>query len=897
MGFAETVIRRKKTVIFVWAIIFLALTPLILNYSHYIDYSINTNSLSNSESSKAQAILSQISRQNSSLLVVVQPRAGENSSEIANKTLAFQEALVSNKLPYYSSSNSSYSDYANFLDSVLTAGRVNATRGFYENFTFLSSQVYSFPNAFLANWSKTGYTQNSITRAATNAGYNYSNPYDSIFVNALNQSFINNAQESAIERIQNATAQAAIASFGKTNPLVFSIVQTSNYNVTNYMSSLNSTVAGLISKYSGIPVTVQVLDAVLSGAQDPGKYYVSNFGLLDAPSFLTGSSLSPDNSTFIVTINLNVTENYRGSNNFYPAANATSDIRKYAQQYFGNNALVTGQGAVSYDTQNLSSSSGFVFAFTFIFLAIAVAIVLASFLTPVFALIFVSLATALGYVSIYFTGIALGRVDFTVTYTLTAVILGVATDYFVFILSRYREELRSGKNHQDALFEATSKAGLAVLISGITVAGSLGALSFISDLRTWGPVLFISVLLTVAMETTLLPATVNLFGPRLFLKRAIAKKATTTSNGEHFFRKSSLFYRATKFSEKHKLTVIGVILIVAIPAIVLWFSVPTTYNFNEGLPSSLPSVQGLNIIDQKFGTNLIYPDYVIVNFSNSALNSNGSLTQGAQITLAQDAHYLLELQGVKSVVGPMINGSTVQLTSQSSKFFFNGGKNAYFLILTNYDPYSQNAISVVKNLRQNSSQFLVGGVTSSVIDLQNYYSITYTELEILITVVIGIVLGLSFRSIKFPLISLSGVFISITWTTALLFLISKYILGQDLVFLIPIVLFVILMSLGNDFTVFIISRVKEEQMKFGFEEGLARAMVGSGSVVTALGLILAASLGSLALVPFGFLEQIGIAFVISLILDTFVIRTFYFPSMILLLKGRSNQRMSEKIAR
>ena len=99
-------------------------------------------------------------------------------------------------------------------------------------------------------------------------------------------------------------------------------------------------------------------------------------------------------------------------------------------------------------------------------------------------------------------------------------------------------------------------------------------------------------------------------------------------------------------------------------------------------------------------------------------------------------------------------------------------------------------------------------------------------------------------------------------------------------------LFVILMSLGNDFTVFILSRVREEQQKFGFEEGLARAMVGSGSVVTALGVILAVSLGSLALVPFGFLEQMGIAFVISLVLDTFVIRTFYFPSMILLLKGK-----------
>jgi len=88
------------------------------------------------------------------------------------------------------------------------------------------------------------------------------------------------------------------------------------------------------------------------------------------------------------------------------------------------------------------------------------------------------------------------------------------------------------------------------------------------------------------------------------------------------------------------------------------------------------------------------------------------------------------------------------------------------------------------------------------------------------------------------------------------------------------------MSLGNDFTVFILTRVREEQANLGVRKGLEKAMVGSGTVVTSLGLILAVSLGSLAFVPYGFLQQVGIAFVISLLLDTFVIRTFYFPAMI-----------------
>ncbi|HYB03042.1 MAG TPA: MMPL family transporter, partial [Nitrososphaerales archaeon] len=750
----------------------------------------------------------------------------------------------------------------------------------------LSMRVYTFPGAFLTTWSRNGYSQDSIFQTAKNtSGYNASDPFQSNFLNSLNRSF--SANQGAIQpelRVQNATTVSAITLYSKSNPIILAVVETPGYNITNYRTQLNSTVAELLTKYSGHNVTTQVLDSVLNGGSDPGTYYVTKYGLLNVPTFITQNSVSSDNSTYLVTVHFNVTDSYRGSNNFYPAQNATPALRDLSAKYFGTNAIVTGQGAVAYDTQSLSSSSGYVFGFTFIFLAIAVAIVLASFLAPILALVFVSIATALGYVSVYLTGVALGSVDFTVTYTLTAVILGVSTDYFVFILSRYREELKAGKIKEEALLEATRKAGFAVLVSGITVATSLGALSFVSDLRSWGPVLFISIILTVALETTLLPAVVNLIGPRLFLKRNFQNTKKSTA----IIPQKSIFYKTTKFSEKRKFLVIGVIALLAIPGIYFWFRVPTTYNFNEGLSSNLSSVKGLNLVDQKFGSNLIYPIFVIVDLKGNPLLSDGSLTFEAQQTLGMYAKTLLDMEGAKQVIGPMVNGDVVQLTNQSSQFIFNGGKNAYFLLFTSYDPYSPSALSLVKELRNNNTQFLVGGLTSSVIDLQNYYSAAYTQLEIIIVAIIAVVLGISFRSIKYPFISLSGVFISITWTTGIVYAISKYLLGQDLVFLIPIVLYVILTSLGNDFTVFILSRVKEEQQKFGFEEGLARAMVGSGAVVTALGLILAVSLGSLALVPYGFLEQIGIAFVVSLVLDTFVIRTFYFPSMILLLRGKTS---------
>ncbi len=890
MKISGFVVHRKKTVIIIWVIVLLALTPLLLSYGQYISYSESPKSLTNSESGKAQQVLSTLAPSNSILTVVFQPGAGESIGKIESQTLAFQKALNASGIPFYSGSSSAFSSYEKFLDGVLTNTTVLSIRDTYYNFSELSTQVYSFPSAFLGNWSQSAFSQGSINQTATRAAYDGSD-YESLFLKDLNQTYSASASLSPTERVQNATATAAIPSFIDLSPFfIFAVVGTAGYNVTNYSTDLLAPVSTYLSDYAGFHISALLVQSALVAGTNASKYYFARYGLLGAPSFITQDYISPDNSTYLITVNFNVTEDFRGPNDFYPAQNATAEIRDLSQKYLGT-AEVTGQGAVAADTAQLSASSGYAFGLIFVFLAIAVGLLFAAYLPPILVLIVVSLATALGYVSIFLTGVVLGHVDYVVTDVLTAVILGVSTDYFVFILARYREELRSGKTNFEALSVATDKAGFAVVVSGVTVAVSLGAISLVSGLESWGPVLLITMLLTVVLEVTLVPALLSLIGPRIFKGGRLSlrgRKRPPTVAPE--VRKPvrpmerSAFYRVVKISERRKFLIVGVIVLLAVPTTYLWFNLPTTYNVNEGLPQGLSSVQALNTIDQKFGSSIIYPTFVVVSFTQNASTVFGGLTPAATTTLEADATLLLGTNGIREVVGPTINGTKIEPSNLDGAFVFNHGSDAYFIVFTKYDPYSPNAISIVSQLRQND-QFLVGGLTSSIIDLQQYYNGAFQQLEIVILVVIAIVLGLSFRSAKYPFISLTGVFISITWTTAILYLISTYVLGQELVFLIPIVVYVILMSLGNDFAVFILSRVREEQKSHGFEEGLARAMVGSGAVVTALGLILAVSLGSLGLVPFGYLEQLGIAFVISLIVDTFVIRIFYFPSMLLVLKG------------
>nr|WP_240938845.1 MMPL family transporter [Metallosphaera hakonensis] len=587
--------------------------------------------------------------------------------------------------------------------------------------------------------------------------------------------------------------------------------------------------------------------------------YVQNNGLKGVPNFIQDRYVSNDNSTFLVFIVFNVSSNY-----YLPTGETASQfdypkVEKIASNHF-NSFYITGNGAVLYDTQRLTSRSGFAFGLIFVVLAIAVGITLYSFRASLLSLLLVSISTLIGYLGIVIGGILIGSVDYVVNYTLTAVLIGITTDYLVFILGRYKGELSSGKSHNEAALETAKRAGKTVLISGLTVGFSLMTFSLIPGFLSWGIVLIISVLINVTFIVTFLPSLISLLGRKIFndlqnkYKKPIEK---------------SFFYKTARYSVEHKLLITGIILMLTVPSILFFVNLPTTYNIQAGLSNNLPSIQGLNYLESKFGSNFVFPIFVITNKSNELNNIS---------------NYLVKVKGISGGFGPFLQGDSIVINNISQ---FKINNYYYYILYSNYSPYSHNAINLVRHLRENSS-IIVGGLTSSIVDQQRVNEVYYPLLEVLITLVAALVIGISFKSIKYALISISGVIISISWSTVILYIISTTLLHQQLIYLIPVILFVILMSLGSDYSTFIISTVEEESSK-DFREAVPRAFCKTGKIVTSLGIILAISLGVLALIPVGFLEQLGIAFVVAISLDTFVIRNFYFPAMIAILKKPENK--------
>jgi RND superfamily putative drug exporter len=850
-----------------WVAFFAVLTPTALGYTHWINYGTSSNALAGTESARASALLAQTGPAQSTLLVVVN-QSGWSPATAANRTLALQAAIVSARIPYLASTASAYSVYASSLDESLgpTGSTIRSLAG---NVTGLLGRVYELPAQFLANWTTAGATRSTINATSASVGWSPSG-----YTGALRAWLDSNytSERSPSELVQRAVAACAPLYFPD-GPTLRAVLQEAN--VSAFRGTTVLLVQSLLADSGGSSVPLSWVRAATE-AGDFGVNLVRAQGLAGAPTSIQSRFVSPDGTVSLVVVSFTVSEDFRTSDGGYPAQSATPTIRALVAQYLGPNSYVTGSGAVAYDTQQLESGAGILFALTFVLLAVAVAITLRSWIAPLLALVVVSLSTVVGYLAIEATGILFGKVDFVVTYTLTAVTLGVATDYLLFLSYRFREELTKGVPPAEAIETATRTSGFAILVSAITVAVGLGTLSLLSGLTSWGPVLCVTVLTIGALEVTLLPALLRLIGPRLFLKRWLKPAAPT---------ERSVFYRAAARSSSRPLLVVAIALVVAVPAVASFFLVPTTYDFSGNLPSDLPSSRGEALLEAKFGANLLFPTYVIVTAQGNFLLPNGSASPEASTVLPHVAMDLMDRPGVTSVEGPFVAGRNLTNSSTLVPYLLENGRAAYYTVYTIWGPYSTNAIGLVESLRSDPS-YLVGGLTSSLIDQQALNNVQYPLLEVLLTVFIGAILGIAFRSVTIPLISLSGVFLSISVATGLLFLIAQYLLHQPLIYLIPLILFVILLSLGNDYTVFLLSRVREEQARFGASEGIRRGIAGNGVVVSALGLILAASLGSLALQPLSFLEQIGIAFVISLVIDTFLVRPFYFPALLTLVERR-----------
>ena len=175
----------------------------------------------------------------------------------------------------------------------------------------------------------------------------------------------------------------------------------------------------------------------------------------------------------------------------------------------------------------------------------------------------------------------------------------------------------------------------------------------------------------------------------------------------------------------------------------------------------------------------------------------------------------------------------------------------------------------------------VTGTAVIMYDISEIISGEFTQIEILVVILIIILLFFVMRSYTIPLRSVATILMSICWTLAA----THLIFGDEVTWLIPLILLVICLGLGMDYDILLTTRIKENVRAHGMsnDEAIHHAVVHSGSVITICGLIMGGAFGTLMLSSMGMLQQFGFALCFAILCDALIVRTYIVPAVMHLL--------------
>jgi putative drug exporter of the RND superfamily len=176
---------------------------------------------------------------------------------------------------------------------------------------------------------------------------------------------------------------------------------------------------------------------------------------------------------------------------------------------------------------------------------------------------------------------------------------------------------------------------------------------------------------------------------------------------------------------------------------------------------------------------------------------------------------------------------------------------------------------------------LVGGGTAIQYD---YDASTSRDLKLIVPLalaVIAVILAVLLQAIVAPLVLIASVVASFFGTLGLSLLFIRYVVGDAGVDnSLPTFAFIFLVALGIDYTIFLMSRVREEARRHGTREGMLRALAATGPVITSAGIILAGTFSVLMTLPVTFTFNLGFLVALGILLDTFVVRTIMVPAAV-----------------
>lgn len=503
-------------------------------------------------------------------------------------------------------------------------------------------------------------------------------------------------------------------------------------------------------------------------------------------------------------------------------------------------------------------------------------------------------------------GIALG-ISFSLVYLLSFVMqihysvetlmltgmMGAGCDYCIFILSRYREERKAGRDKESSVRESVMWAGESIATSGATVVIGFGALAIanFSMLQSMGIALALGVLIALLVALTLIPSLLMLLGDKLFWPAKFGKP----TDPETFKKKSmktkdkvGYFTRSAKFAIKHAKVLVVAMILISVPAIYLVVEMEQSYDF-VGAMADTESTEGLAVLGEGFGSGVIQPTQIAISFNDEFLLPDNTPNLDEFNQASELASMIGEMDGVASVTDlqqQLENGTINSILSDD-------GKSLLLTVVFQNDPYDAVSMDSLNNMRNIDPEeerwsavnaIYVGGSTALMYDISQLVQNDMNTVEIVVVIAIYLVLLFVLGAVVSPLRSIITILLSISWTLAVMVLLFQYGLGQDILWIVPMVLLVVCLGLGMDYDILLTTRIREEIAKGkSNDDAIVYSVEKTGGIITACGFIMAAAFGSMMLSSGYLLKEFGFALMFAILLDAMFVRIYLVPAIMSLL--------------
>lgn len=640
---------------------------------------------------------------------------------------------------------------------------------------------------------------------------------------------------------------------------------------------------------------------------------------------------SDDQKASLITIELPI--DYQDTRNWEPVQEISTLLRTYeqdAKRPKGLELSLTGSATLGRDLSTAEAASArntgtltvglVVVLLAVIYRAPLIALVplLTLFVAVDVSLHLLAILAQAGYVPLF-----KGLKEYT-----TVITYGPGIDYCLFLIARYEENLEACIPPKKALSEAISQVGHAILASAATVTCGIGMLTFaqFGKFHQAGIGISFTLAITLVATLTLTPALLFMVGHWAFWPKPGVRCSDNQKDGAqpgvHAVQKD-LFEPLWTFMsgviERHPLRLllltIGGMLPFVILAVIKYENV--NYGLLESLPRAATSAAGARELSRHFPAGITGPVSVLIQETAEDFREPSGIAKIDQLVQSLIGQKeTLKIADIRSVANPLgvVHESTDNSEAESSfqsllarkakrdrsiEHYVTSasdldGQVTELEVVLSTNPFSIDSVDALNRIetaihnaipKDQATKTTVAfvGPTASVRDVNVISHSDQERIYLLVVICVFLILVALLRSISLSIYLMLTVLLSflatlgVTWLTFYALDPTGFI-GLD--WTVPLFLFVVLIAVGEDYNIFLVTRIHEEQQIHGPSKGITVALAKTGSIITSCGFIMAGTFASLSIGTLARMQQLGFALAFGVLLDTFVIRPVIVPAFL-----------------